>query len=341
MLRSEAVRERAGTLAALVALVLVAVVAGGCAGSGGSGGSRSGSAGSAGSRPAASSSPRPTAVVTPTSDPGTARLQALAQLAEKAATAVPTRAAPSPRADRSDPLLGADIGWPQCPRGLGIPQRRTLGLPMPDASARFVVVGLTNGPGFTANPCLDAQVAWIRSHHVLAAAYAVVSLPSAEQVAEHGGRGPFDAGTRLGRLADAGYQQALFAVTLMRRAGLDPPTVWLDVEHVPDFEWSGDREANAAVVQGAAAGYADAGYRVGVYSTPSIWADVVGRLALGLPEWRPAGESSRAAALARCGADWRVQGGPAVLVQWVDGSRDRDVTCPGAATRLTRWFRQY
>jgi hypothetical protein len=127
----------------------------------------------------------------------------------------------------------------------------------------------------------------------------------------------------------------------MRGAGLEVPAVWLDVEHVPDFEWSSDREANAAVVQGAAKGYADAGYRVGVYSTPLLWADVVGGLALGLPEWRPAGESPRSAALARCGADWRIQGGRALLVQWVAGQRDLDVTCPGAEHALARWFRQY
>ena len=42
-------------------------------------------------------------------------------------------------------------------------------------------------------------------------------------------------------------------------------------EHVPDFEWSDDLEANAAVVQGATEGYADAGYDVGIYSTPILW----------------------------------------------------------------------
>ncbi len=107
------------------------------------------------------------------------------------------------------------------------------------------------------------------------------------------------------------------------------PIVWVDVEHVPDFEWSDDLEANAAVVQGAARGYADAGYEVGVYSTPHLWRDVVGDLALGLPEWRAAGQTSQAEALARCGEDWQIQGGPAVLGQWVAGQRDLDVTCPG------------
>jgi hypothetical protein len=212
---------------------------------------------------------------------------------------------------------------------------------MPTDAARFVVLGLTNGPGFTENPCLADQVQWVKDRHLLAAAYAVVSRPSRDQLAEHGGRGPFDADTDLGRQANAGYQQALAAVATMRRAGLETPLVWLDVEHVPDFEWGEDLAANGSVVQGAAQGYADAGYRVGVYSTPSLWADVVGDLALGLPEWRPAGQSPRETALERCGDDWRVQGGDAVMVQWVAERRDLDVTCPGAVDRAGKWFRQY
>ena len=58
----------------------------------------------------------------------------------------------------------------------------------------------------------------------------------------------------------------------MTAAGLDSPIIWLDVEQVPHYEWSTSTAANAEVVLGAAQGYADAGYRVGVYSTPAIWA---------------------------------------------------------------------
>jgi hypothetical protein len=286
-------------------------------------------------------SPRPTAVVTPTADPEAARLQALAQLAESAAAAAPTPTAPAPTLRATGPVLGADISWPQCPRGLGIPQRPTLGLPMPLPSAQYVVLGLTNGPGFTVNPCLADQVRWVRERHLLAAAYAVVSRPDRRTLARYAGRGPFNGDADLGALANTGYQQALAGVATMRAAGLATPMVWVDVEHVKDFEWSGDLEANAAVVQGAVRGYQDAGYRVGVYSAQSLWADVVGDLALGLPEWRPAGETSRAEALSRCGRDSAFQGGRAVLAQWVVGQRDLDVTCPGAAARLGRWFQQY
>ena len=239
----------------------------------------------------------------------------LADLAEDAAsqTAAPQPHVPSFRR----PVLGADISWPQCPRGLGIPERRTLGLPMPLPEAEYVVIGLTNGPAFTPNPCLAEQVDWVRERGLMAAAYAVSSYPDRATLAEHGTSGPFQGDRQRGALANVGYQQARYNIDSMRAAGLETPVVWVDVEPVADFEWSGDRAANAAVVQGVVRGYADAGYRVGVYSTPLLWEQVVGDLSFGVPEWRAAGETSRAEAVSRCGRDWSIQGGPAVMGQWI------------------------
>jgi hypothetical protein len=68
---------------------------------------------------------------------------------------------------------------------------------------------------------------------------------------------------------------------------------------------------------------------------------VVGDFALGVPEWRAAGQTSIEEARRRCGDDWVIQGGPAVLGQWVEDNRDRNVTCPGISADLGRWFHQY
>ena len=239
------------------------------------------------------------------------------------------------------PVTGGDVSWPQCPKGMGIPEKRTLGLPMPLSSAEFVIIGLTNGPGFTPNPCLADQVRWVAERRLRAAAYAVNSFPDADTLARYGDRGPFDASTRLGALSNVGYQQARFNLSTMERAGLRTPVVWLDVEPVPTFVWSSDTRANAAVVIGAARGYTDAGYRIGVYSTQALWSAVVGDLRLELPEWRAAGQTSRAEALRRCGRDSMFQGGRPVLAQWVEANRDRNITCPGTEAELSRWFHQY
>lgn len=258
----------------------------------------------------------------------------LAGLAEELAGQDPTR-------DPDEAVLGGDVSWPQCPRGLGIPEKRTLGMPMPLDAAEYVVVGLTNGPGFHRNPCLADQVAWVADRGLLGSAYSVASFPDEATVAAHGASGPFDGSTRAGALRNTGYAQALFNVASMQETGLVTPVVWIDVEPVPDFEWSDDVVANAAVVEGVARGYTDAGYAIGVYSTAHLWSQVVGDLSLGVPEWRAAGHTSREEALARCGADRTIQGGPAVLAQWVEADRDQNVTCPGVAAELTRWFHQY
>jgi len=238
-------------------------------------------------------------------------------------------------------VLGGDVSWPQCPRGMGIPQRRAKGLPMPRPSARFVVLGLTNGPGFTPNPCLAQQVQWVRDRRLMAAAYAVTSYPDAATLRRFGDEGPYDEETRLGALSNVGYQQALFNVATMQSADLVSPVIWIDVEPVTLFVWSTDVEANAAVVAGAAQAYSDAGYAIGTYSTPVLWEAVVGSLSLGSPEWRAAGLTSRAEALRRCRPDWNIQGGDAVMAQWVAHHRDLDITCPVVGRELHRWFHQY
>jgi len=256
----------------------------------------------------------------------------------------PEKAAPTPTKSPSEPrppVIGADMSWPQCPKGMGIPEKRSQGAPLPLDTTEYVILGLTNGPGFTPNPCLPAMVDWARERKLLVAAYAVGSFPDAAAVKTYGGLGPFDGSTRDGALANTGYQQARFNVTSMLRTGLETPVVWIDVEPVPDFEWSADAQANAAVVRGLARGYRAAGYRIGVYSTPLLWETVVGDLSLGVPEWRAAGQTSMAEALDRCGTDWVIQGGPAVLAQWVEDNRDRNVTCPGTADEMDDWFHRY
>ncbi len=242
---------------------------------------------------------------------------------------------------QSGPVLGADISWPQCPKGMGIPLKRSAGAPMPIDAARYVIIGLTNGPGFYPNPCLELQTDWVRSRGLMAAAYSVISYPEDRHYAAYKDKGPFDSSTRQGALSNVGYQQAKFNLATMRRAGLRSPIIWLDVEPVPEYDWPRDLAANAAVVRGAARGYTDAGFSIGAYSTQALWQNVVGDLRLGIPEWRAAGQTSREEALRRCGLDRMFQGGPAILSQWVEDGRDQNVTCGNTSSQMVRWFHQY
>jgi hypothetical protein len=236
-------------------------------------------------------------------------------------------------------VFGADASWPQCPEGMGLPQKRSKGAPMPTAAAEFVVLGLTNGPSFTKNPCLADQVQWVRERGLLIGAYAVVSWPSPAQVDAVGAKGPFDGTTRFGALRNTGYQAGLFTLQTMREAGLKAPAVWIDVEPVPDFDWSPDLAANAAIVEGTARAYTDSGLRIGYYSVASLWQRVVGNHRTGgAVEWRAAGQTSMDEALRRCGPDSAFGGGPAFMAQWVEDDRDRNVTCPGQGGRVAQWF---
>jgi len=227
-------------------------------------------------------------------------------------------------------LTGGDISWPNCPKGMGIPSRRSPGNPLPLTSASFAVIGLTNGPGWVPNPCLAQHVAWAKARGVWTAAYSMTTYPTAAQRSAYGATGPWSATTRDGRLRNAGYQQAMFNVASMRTAGLAVPFVWVDVEPYPTHPWSRDVLANRQVVRGVVRAYLDKGYGVGFYSYTNGWRAVVGSWRKpGIAAWVPVGPVSNGLAVAsrRCSAP-SFSGGPVLLAQWVQDARDRDVTCP-------------
>jgi hypothetical protein len=115
--------------------------------------------------------------------------------------------------------------------------------------------------------------------------------------------------------------------------------VWIDVESVRGFDWSGDAVANQAVIKGAMKGFRDGGVEIGFYSTPMMWKRILGDMTTGgIVEWRAAGQTSMDEALRRCGTDASFGGGPAALGQWVEAGRDRNVTCPGQGGKLGTWF---
>jgi hypothetical protein len=214
-----------------------------------------------------------------------------------------------------------------------MPSRQTQGKPLPPPSATFVVIGLTNGPAFHPNPCLLEQVDFARAQHLWTAAYAVVTYPTRGQLRRYGDAGPYDGGTRLGRLRNTGVAQARRNVVEMHAVALRSPIVWMDVEPVSaPAPWSHRVGANRAVLEGTLAAYRRAGLRVGVYSTPTMWRNIVGRVRYGLPEWRTAGLSTRSSALTMCRRH-RFQGGRAVVAQWYSAREDFDLICPGRPAR--------
>ena len=90
---------------------------------------------------------------------------------------------------------------------------------MPSATVGFVVIGLTNGPGFAANPCLKSQVAWAKSHHRGTGIYAMTTFPTLSQLSRYGGSGPYRGRDQASQIRDAAWTEAKLNVTNARAAG--------------------------------------------------------------------------------------------------------------------------
>jgi hypothetical protein len=144
-------------------------------------------------------------------------------------------------------------------------------------------------------------------------------------------------------LANAGFAQARFNVTSMRKAGLVSPMVWVDVEPARTALWTKNTATNKIVIDGVLRGYRTAGFKVGIYSFQRGYREILGSTRYGLPEWRTAGPSSQSAARGRCAASYSLQGGPPVLAQWWTAEVDHDMTCPSSNTpaMLSAYFHKY
>jgi hypothetical protein len=235
--------------------------------------------------------------------------------------------APAGAAVTAAGVHGADISWPNCPKGEGIPSRRTEGRPMPTRDASFVIVGLTNGPGFSANPCLSDQLAWVRAHNRLLGAYAMTTYPRRWEIRQYGQDGPYDGSTTRGALRNAAYAEARYNLSTMSAAQMTVPMIWVDVEPYPVSPWSGSRSANRAVVKSVLQAYGAAGYQVGIYTYPNGWRQVVGSWRLPtLPTWSTVGGGRPASARRACG--YGPSGGSDWLMQWWVNHRDKDLICP-------------
>ncbi len=233
-------------------------------------------------------------------------------------------------------VRGADISWPNCPKGMGVPGRRTQGLPLPTSAARFFVVGLTNGRAFTRNPCLATHLQVAAARGVPVSAYTMLSYPNAAERAAHGSSGPFGTATYADRIANVGYAQAAFALDTMAAARFTSPFVWIDVEPRAERRWSRTTANNQALIRGALRAAEDRGIGSGIYTYALAWRQITGGMLLDVPLWAPGHSHARtftarmrqtAASCSRVG----FTGGPLVMTQWVWRNRDHNVTCPAVA----------
>jgi hypothetical protein len=214
----------------------------------------------------------------------------------------PTVTTPPRAPTASAPGIGYDVSYPQCGRAL--PRK-----------ASFGIVGVNGGAPLTTNKCFGAQFDWARGLRARAV-YVNTSWS---------GRGdPVEYGRRL--VADA--------IERERAAGVRGVSMWwLDVELANT--WNGTEQENATVLAAMAARLQEAGVRVGIYSSPAMWAEIAGDWDPGLPVWNATGPGTRARALASCSESFA--GSPSGMVQWVQksGARllDHNEICPAWKNR--------
>ena len=227
------------------------------------------------------------------------------------ATASPTHLTRSPAAPVPASYLsagwGVDISWPQCDvvRSLKV-------------APGFVVVGLTGGRPFTANPCMDREAAYARTRTGYSA-YLNIDAP------------------RVGSASDYGRRLARDALARLAAAKLTAPTIWLDVETLN--HWA-DPATNVAVINAALQTIQKAGLSAGIYSSGPMWQQITGGAQVNVPVWLAMSITDPRQLGAGCRQGFG--GRPAVMAQYVatDGQHlvDVDVLCSRSLPRSVRMF---
>ena len=202
----------------------------------------------------------------------------------------------------SVPPLGYDVSHPQCKKAL-------------PTDGGFAIVGITGGHPFSSNKCVGDQLKWAvtKSGH---AVYVNSAFPGSGDPVAYGTSIADDAVTR--EHAQSSRGTAVW---------------WLDVETANT--WAGTTQQNASVIDAMASRLQQLGVRVGIYSTPQMWAEIAGDWSPGLPIWYATGPGTVDTATAACAKSFA--GSPAAVVQWVQktkqGELDHNMVCPAYQNR--------
>jgi len=195
---------------------------------------------------------------------------------------------------------GFDISWPQCSNRV-----------LPPAHA-FVVLGVTGGQAFTANPCLVSEWAWATSAAGAAGLYMNLNAPAdlGDGRAASGPAGRCGPDNAACEAYNYGSNAVDNAVAFARRAGVSSPTWWLDVE--TENHWTAGTDVNALVIKGAIDELHKRHLAAGIYSTPYQWGTIAGDAGFGVPVW-VAGSPDLQTAATYCSHSFN--GGPVWVVQ--------------------------
>jgi hypothetical protein len=203
--------------------------------------------------------------------------------------------------------VGYDVSWPNCGA-------------TPPTHPAFGIVGVTDGTGYSQNPCLAQEAAWFSnlSLYVNTGWYdqsSHINPNSPKQCA---------AGDEDCLAYNYGYNAGLYALSYANSLGIQASTWWLDVE--TGNTWNADTTQNRNSLQGEYdALLANGVTTVGVYSTTAQWDSITGTWLNNWPGWGATTVRTAKQAATFC-TGHRFTGGPTYLIQF-SGSLDRDYAC--------------
>lgn len=244
-------------------------------------------------------------------------------------------------------LTGNDISYPQC--GKTYPTKQAFG-----------IVGVNDGLANTTNPCLSSELVWANkslngTNQAIEQLYANTANPGGlntpswpqDNTDPTGNTTTNPYGICNGANSSAcswqyGWDRAVEDVQnrfmpAAQSAGLstnpsDYPW-WLDVETINTWE-SGSMfsfQANTADLEGMVAYFQSKNTAVGIYSTNTQWAQIVGNLSSssslnGLNNWIP-GAHNLSGAKSNCALAPLTPGGKVIITQYSSSTFDYDNSC--------------
>jgi hypothetical protein len=205
---------------------------------------------------------------------------------------------------------GVDIGWPNC--SATVP---------PEV---FGIVGVSDGTGYSTNPCLSQQAKdfplnlslYVNTGWYNKSAYVNASSPKV-----------CVSGDNNCLAYNYGYNAGLYAHNAAKAVGVSSATWWLDVETANT--WNSNVTQNQNSLQGEYdALVANGASTVGVYSTTAQWKTITGSWQNSWPSWGATTWSTATQAQTYC-TGHQFTGGPSYLMQYKPkhATLDQDVAC--------------
>lgn len=203
--------------------------------------------------------------------------------------------------------VGNDVSWPNCSAKL-------------PTGAAFGIVGVTNGLGYSTNPCLAKEA----SHFNNLSLYVNTGWYSGSSHVNATSPRVCATGDNNCLAYNYGYNAGLYAYSAATSAGVNSSMWWLDVE--TDNTWSNDTVQNQNSLQGETDALRASGVTtVGVYSTTAQWQSITNSWQNGLPNWGATTWTTAKQAAKYCsGHDFT--GGGTWLIQF-KGKLDQDYAC--------------